>query len=83
MKYEKTTVDALPDDRRKCGYGLVNEIRALAVGEAIWVPNAKGKSLRKHQSNVSASSRNANGGGKKFITRVDQENNRVAVGRIA
>jgi hypothetical protein len=85
MTYEKTTVDALPPRKYGIGNGggLTGAVRDLAIGEALWVPIPDGRPARNHQTIVSASSRNRHNAGKKFITRLDRENNRVGIGRIS
>ncbi len=87
MIIEHTTMDKLPAKsfgRPRNTEGISGIIRNLQVGEAVWIATPQGMPLNRHQGEISGYAvRIAKQTGSKFTTRVDRQNNRVAVGRVA
>lgn len=63
--------------------GLADALRGLEVGQGLWIECPEGQPINRHQTHVAASAHslwvNSN---RRFMTRRDTENNRVAVVRV-
>lgn len=83
---DKASIDAIVHKRqhhRGTYSGLAAQLRGLEVGQGLWIECPEGQPINRHQTHVAASAHSlwitTN---RRFLTRRDVANNRVAVVRV-